>query len=222
MINMGSKSIAGPYIHRDLEQWQLATWTTEFLLGCGAVVLSVLGIFGLFRTGFAAGAIILLGAMLLFQGLSVAIVYSQRQFGAQIVDRFCVADLSRGLAVEFLAATAGIALGILALLQIVPNMLMSAAVVTYGGALLLTSGEPAWLIFSMNADDKVNNSRRAACFISVGTQALVGAASLVLGILALGGTTPLLMVLIALLASGASIVLRSSLVGKYLGNPLSS
>jgi hypothetical protein len=143
---MASKSVAEPYIHRDLEQWQLATWTSEFLLGCGAVVLSVLGIIGLFRTGFAAGAIILLGAMLLFQGLSVAIVCSQRQSDGQIVDGFGVADLSRGLAVEFLAATAGIALGILALIQIVPNTLMSAAVVTYGGALLLTSGEPAWLI----------------------------------------------------------------------------
>ena len=58
--------------------------------------------------------------------------------------------------------------------------------------------------------------------VSVGTQALVGAAGLVLGILALVGIMPIVMVLIGLLASGTSILLRSSVVGGFLGNTVSS
>ena len=53
--------------------------------------------------------------------------------------------VSRGLTAEFLAGIAGIVLGLLALLRIVPMTLLLVAVITYGGTLMLTSGESLWL-----------------------------------------------------------------------------
>ena len=47
-------------------------------------------------------------------------------------------------------------------------------------------------------------------------QVLMGLGSLVLGILGLVGIIPMTMVLVALLATGASILLRSSFVGGLL------
>ena len=52
--------------------------------------------------------------------------------------------------------------------------------------------------------------------VSVGVQVLVGAGGVVLGILALVGIMPIVMVLIGLLASGASILLRSALAARSL------
>jgi len=219
---MGLQSIAGSHAHDSLEKWEHLTSTSELLLACGTVVLSVLGIVGLFQDHFAAIAIIALGVMLLLQGVSVAMEYNERLYGTEVTDRLGIADVSRGLAAEFLAGTAGIVLGILALLNIGPLTLMSVAVITYGGTLLLTSGEPVWLIPTRSGSEKTHRLLRAMSLVSVGTQALVGAAGLVLGILALVGIMPIVMVLIGLLASGTSILLRSSVVGGFLGNTVSS
>jgi len=219
---MGLQSIAGAHAHDSLEKWEHVTSTSELLLACGTVVLSVLGIVGLFQDHFAAIAIIALGVMLLLQGVSVAMEYNERLYGTEVTDRLGIADVSRGLAAEFLAGTAGIVLGILALLNIGPLTLMSVAVITYGGTLLLTSGEPVWLIPTRSGSEKTHRLLRAMSLVSVGTQALVGAAGLVLGILALVGIMPIVMVLIGLLASGTSILLRSSVVGGFLGNTVSS
>lgn len=57
--------------------------------------------------------------------------------------------VSRGLTAEFLAGIAGIVLGLLALLRIVPMTLLLVAVITYGGTLMLTSGESLWLTRSL-------------------------------------------------------------------------
>jgi hypothetical protein len=130
-------------------------------------------------------AIIALGVMLLLQGVSVAMEYNERLYGTQMTERLAVADVSRGLAVEFLAGAAGIVLAILALLNIGPFTLMSIAMITYGATLLLTSGEPVWLIRTRSSSEKTRRLLHTMCLVSVGTQALAGAARLVLGILAL-------------------------------------
>jgi hypothetical protein len=51
---------------------------------------------------------------------------------------------------------------------------------------------------------------------AAGAQVLVGLAGLVLGILGLVGIWSMTMILVALLATGASILLRSSFVGGLL------
>ena len=71
--------------------------------------------------------------------------YGELLYEADASSKLHAAEISRGITAEFLAGVAGIVLGILALLRIVPMTLMSVAVITYGGTLLLTSGESIWL-----------------------------------------------------------------------------
>jgi hypothetical protein len=104
----------------------------------------------------------------------------------------------------------------LALLRIVPLTLMSVAVITYGGALLLTSGESIWVSSFSTENEVVRQLMHSVSLAAAGGQVLVGLAALVLGILGLVGIAPITMILVALLATGASILLRGSFVGGFL------
>src|SRR5215510_4235141 len=130
-MDMAAETITPGEIHKQARQWEHTALTTELLLACGVVVLSILGIAGVFPTYLAAVAVIGLGAILLFQGATVVLHYGELLYEAG------AAEVSRGITTEFLAGMAGIVLGVLALVGIVPATLLSAAVIIYGGTLLL-------------------------------------------------------------------------------------
>lgn len=208
---MAEETITHAQFHEHAKQWEHTALTTEFLLALGAVVLSILGIVGVFPTYLAAIAVIGLGAILLFQSASVVLQYSELLYEAGATNKVSVARVCRGITAEFMAGMAGIVLGVLALLRIVPMTLLSVAVITYGGTLLLTSGELVWLnSFDAKENEMVRQLMHSMSLAAAGAQVLVGLAALVLGILGLVGITSTLMVLVALLATGASILLRSS------------
>ena len=184
------------------------------MLACGAVVLAILGIVGLFSTDLAAIAVIGLGAILLFQGANVG--YGELLYEVSPSSKVHAAEVSRGITAEFLAGVSGVVLGVLALLSIVPMTLMAVAVITYGGTLLLTCSESVWLNSLGKEGEIVYQLRHSMGLAAAGAQALVGLAGLVLGILGLVGIAPMTMILVALLAIGASILLRSSFVGGLL------
>src|SRR5262249_55303420 len=144
-MDMAVETVTPGEIHQHAKQWEHTALTTELLLACGVVVLSILGIAGVFPTYLAAIAVIGLGAILLFQGATVVLHYGELLYEAGGASKASAAEVSRGITTEFLAGVAGIILGVLTLVGIAPTTLMSAAVVIYGGTLLLTSGEPVWL-----------------------------------------------------------------------------
>jgi hypothetical protein len=81
----------------------------------------------------------------------------------------------------------------------------------------MTSGEAAWLhSFEAKDDEMMRHLMYFMTSAAAGAQVLVGLAGLVLGILALVGIAPTLMVLVGVLTIGASVVLRSSAVGGFL------
>ena len=170
----------------------------------------------MFQAELAAIAVIGLGAILLFQGANVVLRYGELLYEADASSKLHAAEISRGITAEFLAGVAGIVLGILALLRIVPMTLMAVAVITYGGTLLLTCSESVWLNSLGKEGEIVYQLRHSMGLAAAGAQALVGLAGLVLGILGLVGIAPMTMILAALLAIGASILLRSSFVGGLL------
>jgi hypothetical protein len=202
--------------HEQAKQWENTTLTTELLLACGAVVVSILGLAGVFRNDLAAIAVIGLGVMLLFQGANVVLRYTELLYEAGVTNKARVAEVSRGITAELLAGVAGIVLGILALLRIVPMTLMSVAVIIYGGTLLLTSGESVWLTPFGTENEVVRQLMHSMTLVAAGAQVLVGLAAVVLGILGLVGIMPIRMILVALLATGASMLVRSSFVGGFL------
>ena len=213
---MAVETISPAQFHEHARQWENTTLRTELLLACGAVVLAILGIVGLLPNDLAAIAVIGLGVLLLFEGANVGLRYTELLYEAGAISKSRVTEVSRGIMTEFLGGVAGIVLGIFALLRIVPMTVMSVAVITYGGTLLLTSGESVWLNSFGKENEIVYQLRRSMGLAAAGAQALVGLAGLVLGILGIVGIAPMTMILIALLAIGASILLRSSFVGGLL------
>jgi hypothetical protein len=205
-----------PGHHVPEHAWEHRALRTELLLALGAVVLSILGLARVFPMYLTAISIIALGAVLLFQGATVAWHFSDllHQAGAS---KTGVAEVGGGITTEFIAGIAGIVLGVLALVGIVPMTLLSVGVITYSATLLMTSGEAAWLhSFEAKDDEMMRHLMYFMTSAAAGAQVLVGLAGLVLGILALVGIAPTLMVLVGVLTIGTSVVLRSSAVGGFL------
>lgn len=87
-------------------------------------------------------------------------------------------------------------------------------VIAFGGAMLLTSTELSWRnTLVARQGEAMQQVIRQVGSAAAGAQVLVGLASIVLGILGLVGMTPTIMILVALLATGALVLLRSSVVG---------
>jgi hypothetical protein len=148
---------------------------------------------------------------------NVVLHYSDLLSKAGATSMVSASTVGRGIAAEFLAGVAGVVLGILALLRIVPITLVSVAVITYGVTLMLTSGESVWLNSFVAKDDAIMRQlMHCMSLAAAGAQVLAGLAALVLGILALVGIASTIRVLVALLATGTSILLRSSALGGFL------
>lgn len=124
---------------------------------------------------------------------------------------------------ESLAGFAAIVLGLLSLLGIHSGVLLAAAVIVLGCALLLASGaisrltslpirEPFGTAEQVREAEHERYMARDALYAASGSEALIGAGAIVLGILSLSGIAPLALILVALLAVGASILLAGSSV----------
>jgi hypothetical protein len=214
---MAVQSITPSPFHEHAKQWEGASVMTEALLALGSVVLSILGIVGLFPTYISAIAVIGLGVVLLFRSVEVVVQYSELLYEAGATNQIDASRVSQGITTELLAGMAGIVMGVLALLGIALTTLLSVAVITYGAAMLLTSGESLCLdSLDLKENDVVRQLIHSMSLASAGAQALVGLAAMVLGILGLVGIASTILVLVALLAMSASILLRSSSVGRLL------
>jgi hypothetical protein len=201
-------------LHEHHRHWEHTALTTELILGLGAVVLGIIGLIGLFPTPLAAIATIAVGVMLLSEGGSIVFRSYELLSEAGVGETAAVSEVSRAITAEFLAGVAGVVLGILALVGVVPLTLMAVAVITYGGMLWLTSGGSIGFDWPALGDNEVvRRLVRSLRGAAADAQLLVGLAGVVLGILGLVGIKPLTLVLVALLAIGASALLRSSAVG---------
>src|SRR5438093_12039392 len=117
-MDMAVETITPAHVHEHARQWEHTALTTEVLLAVASIVLSILGIVGLFPTYLAAVGVIALGAILLFQSSTVVVRFGEllHEAGAEKLE---ASEFSRGITAEFLAGTSGIVLGILAILGIV-------------------------------------------------------------------------------------------------------
>ena len=181
--------------------------------GAATVVLAIVALAGTSSDMLLAIATIVFGAALLIQSgaivseLSAMIVPE----GGSAVAENCGGG---GLAIVFLAGTAGIVLGVLALIGIHPVMLASIAVIAFGSAVVFGGGS-VWSVFRLKQSGQtvVSGAQIVATEIaagSAGLQCVGGLAAIVLGILAVTGTLPATLSLVGLLIMGAAIVLTGS------------
>jgi hypothetical protein len=193
--------------------------TPELIAGLAVIILMILGLAGVAPSFFIAIATIVFGAGLILHGSSsvstIIGMLPQRSAGE------AVADLAiNGWSVVFLVGLAGVVLGILALLGIVTITLVAIAVIAFGGALLMSSRaamQVKLVAISSTGDEPMLKrmlEERAADM--AGTQTMSGLTAIVLGILALSGFSPTILLLAALLSLGCFSLLSSTFLGSAL------
>lgn len=186
----------------------------EAIVGAAAVVLAVLGLANIWPGYMASIATIAVGAALLFQGGAVAARY------ADLAKRTGASEVGGGVSAEILGGAAGIALGVLALLNIMPATLTPVAIIVFGGALIIGSAATARLnsLSTWRMSERARDVTRGAIEMASGTEVLIGIGAVVLGILALLGMAPRTLVLIALLALGATVLFSGSAISSRMAN----
>jgi hypothetical protein len=186
--------------------------TAEAVVGAGAVILAIIGLANMWPGYMAPIATIAVGAALLFQGGAIAARYSH------MADEVGARELGSGLTGEILGGGAGIVLGVLSFIGIWPSTLMAVAVIVLGGTLLIGSSATSRLRFlsTSRLSEHARRVTREAVEMASGTEVLIGLGAIVLGILALLGFVPGTLVLVALLALGASVLFSGSAVSSRM------
>lgn len=188
--------------------------------GIATIVLAIVALAGGLTAMMVAIATIIFGAALLIQGGTMLSEYAHIIFPSGTTATSTGEFSGGGLAALFLAGAAGIVLGVLALLRIYPVELAAIAAIVFGSALVLSSNA-VWHLHllkrsSMRALEpqyQRSGSELLAAEMasgSAGIQALAGLAAVILGILAVVGTNPGVLTLVALLVLGTTLVLTGS------------
>ncbi len=195
----------------------------EIVAGAAAIVLPILGLLDILPLTMAAITCIAIGAGFLLSGVAVSARWKdilsdlgpERRHGA---------DIGGGLTAEFLGGAAGVALGILALLGIYPEILIPVAAIVFGGTLLFASAAQAELSSVGHDDVRSERATRGASRAMAGAEVLCGIAAIVLGILVLagwtGGLAPIQLSLIAFLVVGAAMLLAGTTLGARMVSAL--
>ncbi|WP_437943480.1 hypothetical protein WMF27_41430 [Sorangium sp. So ce281] len=186
----------------------------EVLCGAATIVLAIIGLTGIIPGELASIATIVFGAALIAHGGAIASRFGALTRATPPVEWDTRGELGGGLGAELVCGAAGVVLGILALLGLAPMTLTSIAVIVFGGALLLGGGATADLgaLDTHGAHQHLAYVARQASMAAAGLQSLVGAAAVVLGILALVGIYPMVLTFVALLELGAAVVVSGTAV----------
>lgn len=172
-----------------------------FLSGI-ALVLTLIGLSGIYAGYMLPIATIALGAAFLVEGVAVSSRFS-RLLAETSKDRLERTEFNVGLTSEFLGGAAGVVLGILSLLNVYRMVLVSAALVVFGITLMMNSGLTVRLntLESESSEESRRFKRIAheAMTASAGGELMLGFGGIALGIIALSGILTVTLALVGLL-----------------------
>ncbi len=192
----------------------------EGLIGIGAIILAIVGLFAIMPLYMAGIATIAIGVAFFIDGFVSIAKY--RTVPVEVSQRpFEIIQLGWGTTAEFFGGAAGIVLGILALMNIYPLVLVPTAALIYGITLIFSSSMLARLnetrIEQQPQEERQRIVEREAVVVTADIQIFVGLAALVLGILSLLGMYPLVLSLVALLAVAFSDLFSgTTLIGRMV------
>ncbi|HZS83248.1 MAG TPA: hypothetical protein VFA50_10255 [Stellaceae bacterium] len=190
---------------------------TEVVAAIAIIVLAILGLANVAPGQMIAIATIIVGAALLLQGANTAGEYSRLLLTSPRGSGVGAAEFGGGVTIEFLAGGVGIVLGILSLLATDVLRLAPAALIVFGGALILSGGITARMATMASepaaADPAVQAVFQQASAAAGGAQVLIGLAAMILGILAYVPINAGILLLVGLLAVGAALLMTSATVG---------
>jgi hypothetical protein len=215
VMNYSSRTATTPdSTEAEMTEKTVATGSSaEALAGGAALVLAIIGLAGMMPMTMSAIGVIAAGAAFLFQGAAVAARHSYLQ--RMVSEEHAEGELMTGTSAEILGGIAGIVLGILALLGVVPQTLLAVSAITFGGTLLFGSSAVYRVSTAAMVRSLITRERAAG---AAGAQSLVGIGSATLGIVALVGIASQTLVLVAVLAVGAAALLGGgSLTTRMVG-----
>jgi len=191
----------------------------EVVVSGGSAVLSILALAGIMPMTMVAIATVGIGVSLLFIGGAIASRYSE--LIQQVTKgRVEIAEVSSGTTAESLGGAAGIALGVLALLGLIPMILIAAAVIVFGGAIIMGAGITERLsILEMEHAEENQLARRVMREIvnaTSGVQVLAGLAAITLGILSLTGIRSQMMNNVGILVLSVSLLMSGTALGSRI------
>lgn len=215
------ETMTGTHERNTFKELTFGGSTSVMTGGAAAGVLAILALAGVAPGYLVAIAAIALGVAMLFEGGFVAAEYGRILNAGSNNGRLAKVELGGGLSGEALAGVAGIVLGILALLGVVPAVLISIAAIVLGAGQMFGSGITSRLnalkIDVSSEHETAKQVASEAMTAATGLQLLVGLAAVVLGILALVGLEPLTLDLVAMLALGSSFLLSGgAIAGRVL------
>lgn len=183
--------------------------SVETIGGLAAAVLAIIGVTGFEQIYMLGAACIATGIALLAHGGSVAARW--RQVMARLdadgygYDR---SELIGGIGTEVFGGAVGIVLGVLALANVMPFVLLPIAAIVFGGSLLLGgAAQPELVELVPERDARYRRASRQIVEASGGVMVMVGIGAAVLGILALLNVGPILtLTLVAMLCIGGSLL----------------
>lgn len=196
--------------------------------GAATIILAIVALSGVGQSLLAAIATVVFGAALLIQGGTMLTEFTKVMAPPSAASTAEEVVGGGGLSALFLVGAAGIVLGVLALVGISAQTLTAAAVIAFGGALLLSSNS-VWRLYRAKrasyypagAAGTLSGAEFLAGEMASGSavlQALSGLAAITLGILAVTGTNPNVLILVGLLVLGATVLLTgSTLSGTVMG-----
>ena len=191
----------------------------EAIDGVAVMVLAILGLAGVVPQYMAFITTIIFGVALLMEGEAITARFSR--LWSELEGRGVIGlGVGGGATAEFLGGAAGVVLGILSILGVVPLVLTSAAIIVFGAALLLSSGTVACLnslaVVRVGPPEVLQRIPPEAGLAVPSGQLLIGLSAIILGILALVGIHPVSLALVALLSLGAGAVLNGMENGKTM------
>jgi hypothetical protein len=221
---MGGNSMSMTYTERVSAEAAAYGGLVDAVGGIATIILAIIALSGIRPDIMMPNTVIVFGAALLIQGGTMLSEYAQIVF-PRGVDAAASPEQFGGssISVMFLAGATGIVLGVLALVGIAADPVVSVALMIFGSALLLSSNavRALYLLQASRAGTPPSGSEMLAGEMasgSAGVQILAGLSVIVLGILAVTGTNPAALVPSALIVLGATVVLTgSALSGLVMG-----
>jgi hypothetical protein len=179
----------------------------EAVAGLVALILAIIGLSGTLPTWMATIATVIVGIAFLVGGATFAAHFSGATMGRPVGFRL-LAELRGGMLVVFLGGLAGVILGILSIIGLIPAVLLDLAAIILGATLILTGGPivrfSRQMIEGTAGTTPLSGVAREAVWVVAALQVMIGLGSIVLGIVGLAGYFPITLSLVAMLVLGFS------------------
>ncbi len=187
------------------------------LAGVATTVLAIIGLANILPKALVSISAIAIGAALILVGIAVAV--EKRHILAETIEgKIGSKMMTAGIGMEMIAGIASIVLGILSLLKMDPAILLGVDAIIVGLALLdMCSSDSrmnSYRAASSTASKKAYLRESVSAIIDI--QFLVGLGMITLGILALIGITPVVLILVAFLAGGVVLGLKGTTLAARL------